>query len=83
MRRLIFVLGVLLLLSGCRSPAKTRSAIVQKYQKAYPLTWEQKLLEYDIQQKLERELIFPETHRIDRLAENNSAFIGGIFRRRF
>jgi hypothetical protein len=67
MRRLIFVLGVLLLLSGCRSPAKTRSAIVQ----------------YDIQQKLERELIFPETHRIDRLAENNSAFIGGIFRRRF
>ena len=47
MKKTVILTILLLFLFGCAD----RQALISRFQEAYPHTWQQKLLEYDIEQK--------------------------------
>jgi hypothetical protein len=58
MKKFICVFLMLLFVSGCFEEQRRaeRAALVQRFQAAYPDNWEQKLLEYDIEQDRQQQL---------------------------
>lgn len=56
--RCISIVFFSLLFAGCQQiaqqQARDREVLVQRFQAAYPETWQQKLLEYDLQEQQRR-----------------------------
>lgn len=46
----LITLTVILFFLGCASQTQNRQKLISRFQAAYPNTWQQKLLEYDIEQ---------------------------------
>jgi hypothetical protein len=57
--KILMILATLLLIGGCAEiqamQQTRRDAVVARFKEAYPNNWQQKLLEYDIEQERQRQ----------------------------
>lgn len=75
MKKWVFVIILALFITGCQplaeQQAREREVLIQRFQAAYPDTWQENLLEYDLQEQKRKDDAWLRWHQQVRQSQQN------------